>query len=90
MGPSPVKTAGTASASLSTPAAVTLRVLTQQGAPVRTLLAQVAEPSGALSARWDRTDAAGRRVAKGTYVLELVATASGGQAVTVKTTFGVS
>jgi hypothetical protein len=80
MSPTPVKTTGTASASLSAPATVTVRILSAKGALVRNLLTQAAKPAGTLSVKWDRIDSAGRRVAKATYVLEIVASDASGQA----------
>jgi flagellar hook assembly protein FlgD len=89
MNPDPVKTTGTASFSLSAPASVTVRILTSQGALVRSLLAAVAKPAGAVSLLWDRKDAAGHRVAKGTFRLQVDAVDSAGQAATASATFGV-
>lgn len=84
MNPDPVRTTGTASFMLSAPASVTVRVLTSQGALVRALLTNAAKPSGAVSLLWDRKDAAGRRVAKGSYRVEVSA------ANTATTTVGFS
>ena len=51
----------------SAPASATVRIFTAKGALVRSLLADAAKPAGAVSLVWDRKDAAGRRVGKGTY-----------------------
>jgi flagellar hook assembly protein FlgD len=90
MSPDPIKTAGTASASLSAPSTVTVRILTAKGALVRTLLSQAAKPAGTVSAGWDKRDSGGRRVGKGTYVLEVAGSDAGGQTARATLTFGVA
>lgn len=90
MNPTTVKTTGTASFTLSAPASVTVRILTTKGAVVRTLLASAAKTAGAVSLAWDRKDAAGARVVKGTYVLRADAVDGIGQTGTASVTFGAS
>ena len=69
--PDPVKTTGAVSFSASAPASATVRIFTARGTLVRSLLSDVAKPAGAVGLVWDRKDAAGRRVAKGTYRLQV-------------------
>jgi flagellar hook assembly protein FlgD len=90
MSPDPVKTTGTVTFSLSAPASVTARVLTAQGALVRSLLAGAARPAGTVSVMWDRKDAAGHRMAKGTYRLQASAVDGAGQSAAATITFGVA
>jgi flagellar hook assembly protein FlgD len=90
MSPDPVKTTGTATFSLSAPASVTVRVLRTQGTLVRSLLAGAARPAGAVSVVWDRKDAAGRRMAKGTYRLQATAVDAAGQSAAATVSFAVA
>ncbi len=90
MSPDPVRTTGSASLSLSAPATVTVRVLTAQGALVRSLLAAASKPAGPVSVVWDRKDGAGRRVAKGTYRLQADAVDAAGRPATALVSFGVA
>ncbi len=90
MNPTLVKTTGAVSFSLSAPASATVRILTSRGALVRSLLSDAAKPAGAVSLVWDRKDAAGRRVAKGTYRVQVDAVDAVGQAATANTSFAVA
>jgi flagellar hook assembly protein FlgD len=91
MSPSPVKTTGTAAFTLSASASVTVRIVTAQGgAAVRSLLSGAFKPEGKLSLPWDRLDAAGRRVAKGTYRIEVDAIDAAGQRAGASASFSVS
>jgi len=87
--PSPVKTAGTVSFSVSAPGSVTVRILNGKGALVRTLMSNAAQPAGALSAGWNRTDSAGRRVKRGTYSARVDAVDGTGRTATATTSFSV-
>jgi hypothetical protein len=89
MAPNPVKSAGTASFSLSAPATVTVRILTSKGALVRAILSNASKEAGAVSTTWDRTDSAGRRVKRGTYTVKAEATDTGGRSTTAATSFSV-
>ena len=88
--PDPIKTTGTASFTLSAPATVTTRVLTSQGALVRSLLSSAAKPGGATSVAWDRKNSAGQRVPKGTYRLQVDAVNASGQSTSASIAFGVA
>ncbi len=88
--PDPVKTTGTVNFTLSAPARVTTRVLTAGGASVRTLLGGLDKPSGAITALWDRKDAAGRKVARGTYRVQVDVVDGSGQTATASKTFSVA
>ena len=90
MNPSPVKTTGTISFSLSAPAAVTVRILTTQGALLRELVSGSLRPSGTTTVAWDRKDSAGRRVVKGTYRVQVQAVDAGGQSAPATATFAVA
>ena len=90
MNPSPVRTTGTAGFALSAPASTTVRIFTAKGALVRTLLADVAQPVGAAGVAWDRKDAVGRRVGKGTYRLQVDVVDSSGRRATANSTFAVA
>ncbi|MEY2515294.1 MAG: hypothetical protein QOJ89_2652 [bacterium] len=90
MNPDPVKTTATAGFTLSASGTVTLRVLTSGGALVRTLVAGIAKPAGAVQASWDRLDAKGRRVGRGTYRLQADVVDSVGQTATSSATFAVA
>ena len=78
MNPSPVRTTGTVSFSLSAPASTTVRIYTAKGALVRSLLSDAARPAGVVDLPWDRKDAAGRRVGKGTYRVQVDASDAAG------------
>ena len=88
--PNPVVKSGSVSSTLSAPATVTIEVRDAAGALMRTLLSSAARPAGAVSAAWDRKDAAGRRVKPGSYAAEVRAVASDGQSVRVTASFQVS
>jgi hypothetical protein len=88
--PSPVKTTGTASFSLSAAASVTVSIKDAKGNPVRTLLKGAAEPSGPVSAKWDRKNSTGQRVKSGTYTVTVETLDSFGQQAVVSKTFSVS
>ena len=88
--PTPVTKSGTVSFSLSAPAAVTVTIETSTGGAVRTLLSNMARPSGQTSATWDRKNAAGQRVKAGSYRAVVKAVDSSGQTVTQSVTFKVS
>lgn len=75
--PRPVTKTGTVSYSLGKPATVTVTITTAGGGPVRTLTSGLAEPAGVRSLTWDRRDAKGRRVAAGTYIVKVTASAQG-------------
>jgi hypothetical protein len=90
MSPAPVKTGGTASFSLSAPATVTLVVRDAKGNLVRTLLSSVPEQAGAITASWDRKNAASQRVKSGTYTLVVDAADASGSHVTASAAFSVS
>ena len=90
MNPSPVKTTGAVVFSLSAPASVTVRIVTSKGVLVRSLLSGIAKPAGDSSVPWDRLDAAGRRVAKGTYRVEAEAVDAAGQRANASASFSVS
>jgi hypothetical protein len=90
MNPDPVKVTGTAAFSLSAPASVTVRILTGKGALVRTLLSGVATAAGSGSVTWDRKDASGRRVGKGTYSVRVDAVDASGQLASASAPFAVS
>ena len=90
MNPNPVKSTATAGFTLSASATVTMRVLTSSGALVRTLVAGVAKPAGTVQASWDRLDAKGRRVGRGTYRLQADVVDGAGQAATATATFAVA
>ena len=90
MNPDPVKTIATAAFTLSASATVTLRVLTSSGALVRTLVAAVPKPAGAVQASWDRLDSKGKRVGRGTYRLQADVVDGAGQMATSTATFAVA
>jgi hypothetical protein len=85
MSPSPVKTSGTASFTLSVPALVTVQILTTSGSVVKTLISAVAEPAGTNGTYWSRP----KNVKSGTYVLRVAASA-GGASTTASQIFAVS
>jgi flagellar hook assembly protein FlgD len=87
--PNPVKTTGTVSFDVSAPAAVTVRIVTTKGALVRTLLAASPESAGLVAARWDRTDANGRKVRRGTYGARVDAVDGTGRTSSASTSFSV-
>lgn len=89
MSPSPVTKSGTAGATLSDRASVTVHVLDARGSVVRTLLESVAHPAGTVSAVWDRKTTGGRRAAAGDYVLRVTATAEDGETAVGSATFQV-
>lgn len=90
MNPDPVKTTGTVSVALSAPASVTVRILTSQGALVRTLLSGGARSAGTITLVWDRKDGAGHRMAKGTYRIVADATDAAGQSATASSAFAIA
>lgn len=75
--PQPVAKTATISFTLSSAAAVTVKVIDSSGAVVRTLLSDMAKASGQVGVTWDRKNSAGRRVAAGSYRVVVDATASG-------------
>jgi hypothetical protein len=89
MNPDPVKSMGTAGFTLSAPASVTTRILTSGGTLVRTLLGGVAKPAGSVQASWDRLDAKGRRVGRGTYRVQVDVVDGAGRSATASRTFSV-
>ena len=88
--PGVVSKSATISFSISTPASVTITILSGSGSPVRTLLASVSKSSGTVSAVWDRKNSAGQRVKSGAYSARVDATDSSGQTATAKASFQVS
>ena len=90
MNPSPVRTSGTASVSLSAPANVTIWISDAKGNLVRTLLSSAAEQAGPVSVSWNRTNSSGTKVRTGTYTLSVSATDAYGHTVTANTTFATS
>ena len=90
MNPDPVRTTGTASFSLSAPATLTVRIVSGKGALVRNLLLNAETPAGQVSALWDRKDATGRKMGRGTYRLEVEAVDAAGQRATATRTFAVA
>jgi hypothetical protein len=90
MNPDPVRTTGAVSVSSATATSVTVRIYTTRGALVRSLLSDAAKPAGTIDLLWDRKDAAGRRVGKGTYRLQVDAVDAAGRAATSTTTFAVA
>lgn len=90
MNPDPVRTTGTVSFLVSAPASLTVRIFTAKGALVRTLLSSALKPAGAVDLSWDRADAAGRRVGKGTYRVQVDAVDSASQSASASATFGVA
>jgi hypothetical protein len=87
--PSPVKTSGTVSFSVSAPGSITVKILSAKGSLVRTLLSSAPKPAGSLSALWDRTDSTGRRVKRGTYSARVDAVDGTGQSATASASFSV-
>ena len=85
MSPTPVKTSGLASFTLTVPASVTLQILTAGGSVVTTALSKTTEPAGKGSVTWSRP----KNVKTGTYTLRVVA-AAGGASVTANQSFSVS
>jgi hypothetical protein len=65
--PQPVKTSGMVGFTLSAPASATIGIRDDRGALVRTLRSGWTLPGGSASLKWDRLDAAGRKVRRGTY-----------------------
>jgi hypothetical protein len=80
MNPSPVKTTGTASFSLSVNATITLDILDSKGQLVRRLLSSSAQPAGSVASAWDRKTSTGQKAARGTYTLTVRAVSAGGEA----------
>lgn len=89
MNPSPVRTSGTAGFTLSDRAAVTATITTSSGALVKTLLDGVTSDAGAVSATWNRTNSAGKKVARGTYKLVVSARAADGRTASGAVSFSV-
>jgi hypothetical protein len=87
--PSPVKTTGTVSFTLSSPASVTVQILDAKGAVVRTLL-QGSAGAGTSTATWDRKTSTGAKAVRGTYTATVRATDAAGQVATATKTFSVS
>lgn len=79
-----------ASFSMSAAASTTVRIFTAKGALVRSLLADAAKPGGSIDLAWDRKDAAGRRVGKGTYRLQVDVVDALGRRATANATFAVA
>lgn len=77
--PVPVAESTTISATLSSSATVTLKVLDSRGRTVRTLLQSVSREAGGMSTVWDRRDDRKRRVKAGTYTVRLDATNTVGE-----------
>jgi hypothetical protein len=90
MSPNPVKTSGTASFSLSAPAAVTVAINDAKGNAVRTLLQNAAEAGGQVSVKWDRKNASGQRVKSGAYTIVVDALDAFGQRASMSASFSVS
>jgi hypothetical protein len=88
--PAPVVNSGTASFTLSADAAATVKVLDAKGATVRTLLSAAARQSGPVSAPWDRLDASGRRVRKGTYSVRVDLRDASGRTASATRSFAVA
>lgn len=86
--PTPVTRSGTISWSLSESAAVTVTI-SRGTTAVRTLIASASRPAGAGSVVWDRKDGGGRKVAAGTYLATVTATAADGRTATQSVSFTV-
>jgi hypothetical protein len=69
--PSTVKRSANISFVLSAPATVTIVILGNGGAIVKTILTAIGEPAGSLRFTWDRTDSNGRRVKPGAYTVKV-------------------
>jgi len=89
MNPSPVRTTGTAAFTLSDRAAVTATVTTSSGTVVKTLLDNATRDAGAVSAMWNRTNSAGKKVARGTYRVVVSARAADSRTASAATSFSV-
>lgn len=89
MNPDPVRTTGTVGFTLSAPAMVSVAIQTTTGALVKTLQPGTAQPAGPVSLGWDRTNAKGRKVGRGTYRVHVTATPDSGAAVTATAPFSV-
>jgi hypothetical protein len=87
--PSPVTTSGTVSFSISAPASVTVKILNPKGSLVRTLVSNTASPAGPVTSVWNRTDAAGRRVKRGSYKAAVEAVDAGAKSVSASVSFSV-
>lgn len=86
--PTPVTRSGTVSWSLSESASTTVTI-SRGTTAVRTLLFSASRPAGASSVVWDRKDSAGRKVAAGTYLATVTATAADGRTATQSLSFSV-
>jgi hypothetical protein len=87
--PVTVKQSATISFTLSAPSSVTIVVLGNSGAIVKTLLTAANKPSGAVKLTWDRTDSAGKRVRAGQYTVKVRAEDPAGDWDTAFATFPV-
>lgn len=88
--PQPVKTSGSFSFTQSLQASDTVQILNSSGTLVKTLLFKSTQPAGSVSATWDRTNSAGKRVGAGAYTAQVTATDAYGHAVTSALSFSVS
>jgi flagellar hook assembly protein FlgD len=69
--------------SLSTGATVTTRILGPSGKEVHAMTRGRAEAAGVNTVTWNKRDSAGRAVAPGNYIVEIVAETADGQRVRV-------
>lgn len=86
--PAPVSKSGTIGFTLSQHATVSVTIRDGAGKVVRQLLTN-ASASGSVTTKWDRKDAAARRVKAGTYSAAVTATDDYGHVVTASTPFQV-
>jgi hypothetical protein len=87
MSPTPVTTAGSASVAVSEGARVRLVVTDAKGGVVRVLADTTVDGASTVTAPWDRTNAAGRRVKNGTYGLRAEATTTDGRSAAATVSF---